>query len=163
LLLRWLDQARRTERGSPPVVLSFLCHLVLRVAEAIRVHRMGAVAKDAELVVLRPPARRDPAAGVSSPLHLVGSGTGQCMAGLVTRDRWASFLVTPETILRWNRALVRRRWTSPPAGRSPDLAPGDRRPDRAPSTGEPVLPVPVGVLAVGHLCLRAARTRDRPQ
>ena len=27
------------------------------------------------------------------------------------RERWAAFLVTPETILRWHRALVRRRWT----------------------------------------------------
>jgi len=31
----------------------------------------------------------------------------------VPRQRWAPFLVTPETILRWHRALVRRRWTYP--------------------------------------------------
>jgi len=35
------------------------------------------------------------------------------LAHLVPRERWASFLVTPETILRWHRALVRRRWTYP--------------------------------------------------
>jgi putative transposase len=35
------------------------------------------------------------------------------LARLVPRERWASFLVTPETILRWHRALVRRRWTYP--------------------------------------------------
>jgi len=34
-------------------------------------------------------------------------------ARLVPRERWAWFLVTPETILRWHRALVRRRWTYP--------------------------------------------------
>ena len=33
------------------------------------------------------------------------------LAKLVPRERWAAFLVTPETILRWHRALVRRRWT----------------------------------------------------
>ncbi len=32
---------------------------------------------------------------------------------LVPRERWTSFLVTPDTILRWHRALVRRRWTYP--------------------------------------------------
>jgi putative transposase len=27
------------------------------------------------------------------------------------RQRWASFLVTPQTLLRWHRTLVRRKWT----------------------------------------------------
>jgi len=27
------------------------------------------------------------------------------------RDRWSSFLVTPSTLLRWYRELVRRKWT----------------------------------------------------
>jgi len=31
----------------------------------------------------------------------------------VPRERWAAFLITPETILRWHRALIRRRWTYP--------------------------------------------------
>jgi len=30
---------------------------------------------------------------------------------LVPRQRWSSFLVTPETLLRWHRQLVARRWT----------------------------------------------------
>src|SRR5215211_9510383 len=29
----------------------------------------------------------------------------------IPRDRWASFLVTPQTLLRWRRELVRRKWT----------------------------------------------------
>jgi putative transposase len=29
----------------------------------------------------------------------------------VPRERWAAFLVAPETILRWHRVLVRRHWT----------------------------------------------------
>jgi len=35
------------------------------------------------------------------------------LARLVPREKWASFLVTPETVLRWHRALVRRHWTYP--------------------------------------------------
>jgi putative transposase len=27
------------------------------------------------------------------------------------RERWASFIITPQTLLRWHRELVRRKWT----------------------------------------------------
>jgi hypothetical protein len=27
------------------------------------------------------------------------------------RERWTSFLVSPQTLLRWHRELVRRKWT----------------------------------------------------
>jgi hypothetical protein len=38
------------------------------------------------------------------------------LAKLVSPERWTAFLVTPETILAWRRALVRRRWTYPHRG-----------------------------------------------
>jgi hypothetical protein len=40
---------------------------------------------------------------------------------LLPRERWASFLVRPATILRWHRELVRRKWTfrRKPPGRPP--------------------------------------------
>src|SRR5256885_15325699 len=41
------------------------------------------------------------------------------MAKLLPRDRWPIFLVTPSTLLRWHRELIRRRWTYPAKGRSP--------------------------------------------
>jgi putative transposase len=33
------------------------------------------------------------------------------LAKLLPRERWAAFLVTPSTLLRWHRELVARRWT----------------------------------------------------
>ena len=41
------------------------------------------------------------------------------LARLLPRDRWGSVFVRPETIRRWHRTLVARRWTYP-----------DRRPGR---------------------------------
>jgi hypothetical protein len=39
------------------------------------------------------------------------------LAKLLPRDRWPIFLVTPSTLLRWHRELVRRWWTYPTNGR----------------------------------------------
>ena len=30
---------------------------------------------------------------------------------LLPRNMWSSFLVTPQTLLRWHRELVKRKWT----------------------------------------------------
>ena len=43
------------------------------------------------------------------------------LSRLLPRARWSVFLVRPETLLRWHRRMVRRRWTYPTAstGRPP--------------------------------------------
>jgi putative transposase len=93
------------------VALSFLYRLVRRVVELVRIHRMDAIAKEAEILVLRHQLavlRRQ----VARPrFRWSDRALIAALARLVPRQRWAAFLVTPETILRWHRALVRRRWT----------------------------------------------------
>jgi hypothetical protein len=74
---------------------------------------MDAAAKDAEMLVLR---------------HQLGVLRGQVarprfswsdralvtlLAGLVPREHWRSFLVSPQTILGWHRSLVKKQWTYP--------------------------------------------------
>ena len=32
-------------------------------------------------------------------------------ASILPKDRWSCFIITPATLLRWHRELVRRKWT----------------------------------------------------
>ena len=95
------------------MALSFVYCLVRRVVELVRIHRMDAVAKDTEILVLRHQLtvlRRQ----VARPrLRWSDRALIATLARLVPRQGWAAFLATPETILRWHRALVARRWTYP--------------------------------------------------
>jgi len=44
------------------------------------------------------------------------------LAALLPGDRWGVFLVTPATLWRWHRDLVRRHWTQPHRAQRPGLA-----------------------------------------
>ena len=75
------------------MALSFLYRLVRRILEVLRAHWMDAAVKDAEILVLRHELavlRRQ----VSRPVSL--GPTGASSAGLVPRECWPSFLITPQ-------------------------------------------------------------------
>ncbi len=46
------------------------------------------------------------------------------LSQIIPRERWSAFLVTPQTLLRWHRELVRRKWTfrRRPLGGRPAMA-----------------------------------------
>jgi hypothetical protein len=68
---------------------------------------MDDIAKDAEILVLRHQAV--PRRQVARPrFSWSDRALVAALARLVPRERWAVFLITPETILRSHRALVRR-------------------------------------------------------
>ena len=95
------------------VVVSFLYRLVHRAFGALKLARRDAIAKDAEILVLRHQVavlRRQVgrARFTWSDRALIA-----LLAGLIPRERWTAFLVTPKTILDWHRRLVTRRWTYP--------------------------------------------------
>jgi putative transposase len=59
-----------------------------------------------ELAILRRQVRR-PVYRASDRAFLAA------VSRLFSRERWGAFLMRPETLLRWHRDLVRRKWTRP--------------------------------------------------
>ena len=64
------------------------------------------------------------------------------LSRLLPRARWRSFLVTPDTLVRWHRELARRQWRRWRARQGPGRPPMSRRArraDRSSRSGEPSL------------------------
>jgi transposase InsO family protein len=98
-----------------------LLYLILRtVVGWLGLLTRSRASKDAEILVLRHQLavlRRQ----VARPRPSWADRAVQAaLSRLVPRGRWPRLFVTPETVLRWHRDLIRRRWTIPrPAGRPP--------------------------------------------
>jgi len=57
-----------------------------------------------QLSVLRRGAKRP-------RLHRIDKVFLAAASRVLPRDRWSAFLLTPQTLLRWHRELIRRKWT----------------------------------------------------
>ena len=77
------------------MALSFLYLFIRRVIEVVRVHRMDAVAKDAEILVLRHQLAVLQRQVARPRFTWSDRALVSALARLVPRERWASFLVTP--------------------------------------------------------------------
>jgi putative transposase len=104
-----------------PAVVGTLAFLVAR--RLVRLLGLGPKpdAKDVEIAVLRHQLvilRRQVARPRYRPADRLLLAS---LSRLLPRERWAAFLVTPHTLLRWHRELVRRRWTYPKTGPSRGL------------------------------------------
>src|SRR5947207_953272 len=91
--------------------------------------------KDIEILVLRHQLRVLERQVARPQLGTADRALLAAFSRTLPRSAWSSFVVTPATLLRWNRELVARRWTYP-----------HRRPGR-----------PATAVAVRELVVRLAR------
>jgi hypothetical protein len=111
---------RRSDYAGGDVFIS-LCYLVLRQVLQLAAWRFRSNdLKELEIVVLRHELAilrrrtRRPALARTDRLFLAAASR------LLPRARWRSFIITPDTLLRWHRRLVAQRWTyACRAGRPP--------------------------------------------
>jgi len=98
-----------------------LVYLVIRtlVALIVGTSRRGRDdgAKDLEILVLRHQLRVLRRTAGRPKLQPIDRVLLAAASRAMPRDRWVAFLVTPATLLRWHRELVRRKWTYRRTGR----------------------------------------------
>jgi putative transposase len=96
---------------------SLLYILTRRLLELVALRLRSGRSKDLEIVVLRHELailRRQVARPELSDADRVFLAAA---SRVLPRRRWSDFFITPETLMRWHRRLVARRWTYPRRGR----------------------------------------------
>ena len=93
--------------------------LVRRFLDVLRCSFRSRLAKDVEIAVLRHQVEVLRRQVSRLELEPADRAVLALLSRLLPRARWSAFMVTPATILRWHRELVRRRWTYPRLGRPP--------------------------------------------
>ncbi len=121
----------RDQHPYDQVVFSLLCLAIRVLVRLIGTGGQGGRddgAKDLEILVLRHQLRVLRRTS-GPPRFRVRDRALLAMASRsIPRERWVSSLVTPATLLRWHRELVRRKWTHPKTGRPgrPPIDPDER-------------------------------------
>jgi len=87
-------------------VVYFLLRLVLRLAPEGEDRD-----REAEILVLRHQLKVLSRKAGSPKLRRLDRVLLAAFSRLLPRDRWSAFPVSPQTLLRWHRDLVRRKWT----------------------------------------------------
>jgi transposase InsO family protein len=91
------------------IVFSVLRRLTPGAGELPR----GDRAKDLEILVLRHQLQVLRRQGGRPRFRPLDRAVLAALSRALPRERWSAFLVTPQTVLRWHRELVKRKWTYP--------------------------------------------------
>jgi hypothetical protein len=98
-----------------------LLYLVVRTLVRLVVgagqHGRDEHAKDLEILVLRHQLRVLQRTASPPKLRPIDRVVLAAASRVLPRNRWVAFFVTPATLLRWHRELVRRKWTYRRSGR----------------------------------------------
>ena len=90
----------------------FLLGLVVRLLSRLLVgSRDGDGSKDLQILVLRHQLRVLRRKTGPPKLRFIDRVLLAAASRSIPRDRWSCFLVTPATLVRWHRELVRKKWT----------------------------------------------------
>ena len=92
-------------------MLLSLLYLVLRGVFRLAADTRGERDKDVEILVLRHQLKVLQRRAGRPRLRRMDRVLLAAAARVLPRDRWTSFVVAPQTLLRWHRELVRRKWT----------------------------------------------------
>jgi putative transposase len=95
------------------VVLSFLYWVLRRLLELLVLRMRSEREKEIEIIVLRHQLQLLERQVARPQLRPTDRALLAAFSRALPRRAWASFLVTPATLLRWHRELVARRWTYP--------------------------------------------------
>jgi putative transposase len=95
------------------VVLSFLYWVLRRLLELLVLRMRSEREKEIEIIVLRHQLQLLERQVARPQLRPTDRALLAAFSRALPRRAWASFLVTPATLLRWHRELVPRRWTYP--------------------------------------------------
>src|SRR6266511_3165274 len=106
-------------------MLFLLCLVIRTLTRALASGPSGDGSKDLEILVLRHQPRVLRRKAGRPRLRRLDRVLLAAASRVLPRDRWGSFIVTPTTLLRWHRELVRRKWSFR-RGRRPGRPPLDR-------------------------------------
>jgi putative transposase len=106
------------------MALSFLYLAFVQMLQLIRLRKCDCDDLAVEVVVLRHEVAVLRRQVVRPALRPSDRALLAALGRLMDRRRWGGFFVQPETLLRWHRDLVRRKWTQPHRPGRPSIPAG---------------------------------------
>jgi putative transposase len=98
-------------------LVCLVAHTFIRLLVSGGQHGRDDGSKDLEILVLRHQLRVLQRTAGPPKLRPIDRALLSALSRAIPRDRWVAFLVTPATLLRWHRELVKRKWTYRTNGR----------------------------------------------